>query len=173
MPLGASLFAALWLGERITFRRASGLILGVAGGAILVGWSPSALTPEVLISIGATLVATCTYALAGVYTKRRFSGVPALTLAVGQQLGAGAWLMVPARWQLPSAQVTRPAALSLVALAVLCTAVAYLLHFRLVASIGRTRTTTVTYLIPVFGTLEARFGSRERGPGDRMRTRRE
>ena len=125
----------------------------MAGVAILVGWSPIALTPAVLLSIGATLVATCTYGLAGVYTRRRLNAVPAPTLAPGQQLGAAAWLLLPALWQLPAAQVTRPSALSLVALVVLCTAVAYRLYFRLLASIGPTRTTTVTYLIPVSGTL--------------------
>jgi len=43
--------------------------------------------------------------------------------------------------------------LALAALAVLCTALAYPLYFRLIASAGPTRTTTVTYLIPLFGML--------------------
>jgi drug/metabolite transporter (DMT)-like permease len=68
-------------------------------------------------------------------------------------VGAAVWLVVPALWQLPSAHPTRAAALSLLMLAVLSTALAYLLYFHLIASIGPTNTTTVTYLIPLFGTV--------------------
>ncbi|MBA3673061.1 MAG: DMT family transporter [Gemmatimonadaceae bacterium] len=153
VPLWASLFGAVWLGERLNARRVAGLGLGVVGVAVLVGWSPVTLDEPTLLSIAATLVATCAYGLSGVWTKRQLSGVPAPTLALGQQLGAATWLIVPALWQAPAAHPTRPAVLAVVALAVLSTTVAYLLYFHLVASIGPTRTTTVTYLLPVFGML--------------------
>jgi drug/metabolite transporter (DMT)-like permease len=92
-----------------------------------------------------------------VYTKRKLAGVPASTLALGQQLGAAVWLVVPALWLAPSAQPTPGAVWALVALAVVCTAVAYVLFFQLLASIGPTKVTTVTYLIPVFGSAWGRL----------------
>jgi drug/metabolite transporter (DMT)-like permease len=152
VPMWAALFGVLWLGERITVRRTAGLTLGVMGVGVLVGWSPIALTPRTLLSIGAVLLATAFYAASGVYTKRELSGVPSPTLALGQQLGAVVWFAVPGLWQLPKAHPTQLAALSLLALGVLSTALAYILYFHLIKSVGPTNTTTVTYLIPVFGT---------------------
>lgn len=153
VPLWGALFGIIWLGERFSAKRGAGLLLGVIGVGILVGWSPVGMDRTTILSIVATLVATCAYALAGVYAKRQLAGVPAPALALGQQLGAAAWLVAPALWQLPQAHPTRSAAFALVALAVLCTAVAYLLYFHLLAEIGPTKTATVTYLLPLFGML--------------------
>ncbi|HEX5830989.1 MAG TPA: DMT family transporter, partial [Gemmatimonadaceae bacterium] len=153
VPLWGALFGVLWLGERVTVRRAAGLVLGVVGVGVLVGWSPMAMSTGTLLSVGAMLAATCAYALAGVYTKRALGGVPASTLALGQQLAAAAWLVAPALWRLPQAQPTRPAMLALLALALLSTTVAYLLYFHLIAAIGPTKASTTAYLLPVFGTV--------------------
>jgi drug/metabolite transporter (DMT)-like permease len=153
VPLWGALFGVLWLGERVTTRRAAGLLLGVVGVAVLVGWSPIDLSARTLLAIAATLVATASYASAGVYTKKRLAGVPGPTLALGQQVGAATWLCVPALWRLPQAQVTPAAALALAALVVLSTVFAYLLYFHLLASVGPTKVTTTAYLLPVFGML--------------------
>ena len=150
-PLWSAAFSAAWLGERLTVRRIGGLALGLAGVAVLVGWSPLVFTTTTVLSIIALLVATAGYGLAGVYTKKMLPGVPAPTLALGQQVGAATWLLIPALWTVPDAHPTSTAIGALVTLAVVCTAFAYVLFFRLLASIGPTRVTTVTYLIPVFG----------------------
>ena len=97
--------------------------------------------------------ASAAYALAGIYTRQRLADIPKSTLTLGQQLGAAAWLLIPAVQQLPSAHPTTIATGAIVTLALLCTALAYPLYFHLIASVGPTRTTTVTYLIPVFGTV--------------------
>lgn len=152
VPMWAAAFAALWLGERVTRKRAAGLLAGVVGVSVLVGWSPIALTTATVLSVLASLVATASYALAGIWAKKRLAGVPGSTLALGQQLGAAAWLLVPTAATLPQAEPTRPALLALLALALLSTTVAYLIYFHLLAAVGPTRTTTVTYLLPVFGT---------------------
>ena len=151
VPLWGSVFAAVWLGERLNARRIAGLALGVVGVAVLVGWSPITLDRVTTLSILATLVATCTYAASGVYAKRALSNVPPPTLALGQQVAASVWLIAPGLWQLPNAHPTRAATLALLGLATVSTAVAYLLYFRLIAAVGPTKTSTVTYLIPVFG----------------------
>lgn len=153
VPLWAALFGARWLGERVTTRRALGLALGIAGVGVLVGWGALDGSGRQLAAVGALLVATACYAASGVYVKRRLAGLPAPTLALGQQLGAATWLALPALARAPHVHATTPAVLALVALAVGSTALAYLLFFHLIAALGPTRTTTVTYLIPAFGTL--------------------
>lgn len=69
-PLWGALFGAVWLGERVTALRGAGLLLGLVGVGVLVGWSPIAMTGPTLLSVGAMLLATCGYGLAGVYAKR-------------------------------------------------------------------------------------------------------
>lgn len=151
--LFGALVAAVWLGEPLTRRKVAGVILGIAGVAVLVGFDPIPLDGAVALSVGAMLLAALFYAISGTYIKLNFSGVRPLTMAAGQQAGATAILFLPAAATAP-AQVSSPtAAFSALALAWLCTAAAYLLYFRLIASVGPTSTLTVTFLAPGFGVL--------------------
>lgn len=151
VPLFTALVSAAWLKERIAAPRAFGLVLGIVGVAVLVGWSPLAFTPAAVLSVVAMLTAALCYAVAAVYTRRHLATASAPTLAVGQQLSAAAWLALPALWYLPTEVPSPPALRSLIALAVLSTALAYLLYFYLIASVGPTRANSVTFLIPIFG----------------------
>jgi drug/metabolite transporter (DMT)-like permease len=152
VPLATALLGAAWARERISAKRGAGLLLGVVGVAVLVGWSPLPRTLATVASVAAMLGATVSYAFAALWTRRRLAGVSAPTLALGQQLGAAAWLAVPAAATLP-AHAPSPAAMgALLALGTLSTAAAYLLWFWLMARVGATRTASVTYLVPVFGT---------------------
>lgn len=153
VPLFAALFGILWLGERLSSSRAIGLVLGVAGVSVMVGWSPVPITFTSVVSIGAMLASSASYAAAGVYARRELHGAPTHTLAFGQQLGALVWLAVPAAASVPDSIPPASAIGAVFALGVLSTAVAYLLYFRLLDSIGPTRTSTVTFLLPVFGLL--------------------
>jgi drug/metabolite transporter (DMT)-like permease len=156
-PLFTALVAAIWLRERLTARIVVGLLAGLGGLAILVGWSPLPLDRLLLLSVGASLAAALSYGLAGVHAKAAFVGTPPLTLAIGQQVGA-ALLLLP--FALPLAIVDPPASrlspgvvAAVVALALLCTSLGYLLYFYLIVSVGPTRTLSVTFLMPVFGVL--------------------
>ena len=153
VPIFTTLPSAIWLGWRLTAPRATGLLLGVFGVGVLVGWSPVALTGGTVAAIGATLVACLCYAFAGVYAKRELSSVPPATLALGQQLGALAWLFVPAVLQLPRHALPAPAVFALVGLAALSTSLAYVLYFYLNERVGPVATASVTYLLPIFGSL--------------------
>jgi drug/metabolite transporter (DMT)-like permease len=153
VPLFGALLSAALLGEPVTGRRGAGLMLGLVGVGVLTGWSPVTLDRTALLSIAATLVASLSYASAGVFSKRSLSGVPTATLALGQQVGALAWLALPAVLLAPSARPTSGALAALAALAVFSTALAFVLFFRLLARIGPTRTQTVTYIVPAFGML--------------------
>jgi drug/metabolite transporter (DMT)-like permease len=154
-PLFTAVVSALWLRDRLTAKQIFGLALGVIGVAVLVGWNPSPVSGLIILSVGASLMASLSYALAGVHAKRAFAGVPSLTVATAQQIGATI-LLLP--FAMPVAVANRATirpdttmVAALVALALLSTSLGYLLYFFLIASIGPTKTLSVTFLMPVFG----------------------
>ena len=151
--LFTAVVSALWTGEALTSGKLSGVVLGVAGVAVLVGWDPVDLTAAVLLSVGAMLLASLSYAFGATYAKRAFTDLPPTTMAVGQQAGAATILLLPAAVSLPERSVSLVAGLAVLGLALLSTAVAYLLYFRLIENVGPTSTVTVTFLVPVFGLL--------------------
>ncbi|MFL5618114.1 MAG: DMT family transporter [Gemmatimonadaceae bacterium] len=153
VPLFAAAFGARLLGERLSAARLGGLLLGIAGVGVMVGWGPMALDRTTVLSVLAMLVASASYASSGIYTKLKLKGVSTYSLALGQQIGAFVWLAVPGAVLMPR-HAPSPAALgSLLALGALSTGVAYLLFFKLLERVGPTKTTTVTYLIPIVGML--------------------
>lgn len=153
IPLFTALVAAVWLGERLTPRKIVGLLLGLVGVGVLVGWSPLALSGGVLLAVGASLLAGLCYAFGAIHARRAFAGVPPLELAVGQLLAAGLVLLPWAAAAAPDAAPSGRVALSVLALALLATAIAYLLFFGLLARVGPTKTNAVAFLIPGFGLL--------------------
>jgi drug/metabolite transporter (DMT)-like permease len=152
-PLFGAVVSALWLRERVTGRVTLGLAAGVAGVALLVGLGPVRPTPAVLWAIAAGALAALSYAVAAAFMKRRAAGVDAAAIATGSQLGATLILapllapLAPVAWPTPAEWT------AVVALGVVCTGIAYLLYFRLIADVGPTRALTVTFLIPLFGML--------------------
>lgn len=153
LPLLTALVASVWLRERLTQSKLAGLVLGLAGVMILSGWNPLDPAPTTWLAIGAMLVATALYALGSVYTKVAFGGVPPLTVTTGNLLAAGAILLPLVPFAVPASAPPLGAAAAGLALALLCTSVAYLGFFSLIASVGPTSTATAAYLIPGFGTL--------------------
>ena len=151
--LFSALVAAAFLGDPLTRRKLAGVALGVVGVAVLVGLDPLPLDGAVLLAVGAMLLSAVFYAFAGTFAKATFSGVRPLTLAAGQQAGATALLLPFAAASVPSQAPSTAAALSALCLAILCTALAYLLYFTLIANVGPTSTLTVTFLAPGFGVL--------------------
>ena len=151
--LFTAVVAAAWAGEALTTRKVIGVISGIVGVAVLVGWDPIALNGVVLLSVGAMLGASLSYAAGAVYIKRTFAGTPPLAMAIGQQTAAAALLLPLAAVSLPDEGPSMAVALCVLGLTLLSTAVAYLLYFRLIESVGPTSTVTVTLLVPVFGLL--------------------
>jgi drug/metabolite transporter (DMT)-like permease len=99
------------------------------------------------------LCATLCYALAASFTKKYLMGVNPLATATGSQIGASLGLALPALWFWPDKAPSLHAWSALVVMAVLCTAVAYVLYFRLIEAAGPARALTVTFMIPVFAIL--------------------
>lgn len=153
-PLWGVMVAHLALREeRITPARLAGALLGFAGVAAIGGVDILGGTTAALPAIVAMLAATLSYACAGVFGRRLARvGVVPMQAAVGQ-LSVAAALMVPlamvveAPWQRPLPSVAALGALA--GLAILCTAVAYVLYFRILALAGAVNLLLVTFLVPV------------------------
>jgi drug/metabolite transporter (DMT)-like permease len=155
-PLWGGLIAWAWLNDRPSGARALGLAIGFAG-VLLLGWDKAGLktgdigaaTWAVLACLGATLG----YGFAANYTKRKLAGVSPLAVAAGSQTAAALVLGLPTLLWWPAVLPSANAWWSLLALGFVCTGLAYLLYFRLIAHTGPTKAITVTYLIPLFGLL--------------------
>jgi drug/metabolite transporter (DMT)-like permease len=151
-PMFGLAWGALLAGERVTLRRAAGVLLGI-GGVALIARPSGVADPLLPWAIAAALGACCLYGVTGVLVKRHGGGASAQGMAAGNQLAA-AVVLLPMLLVLPPAGVPSPLVVAnLLGLALLASGVAFLLYFRLIADIGATRALTVTYLIPLFGVL--------------------
>jgi len=152
-PLFGAVVAAIWINEALTKKKVIGLALGLLGVSILVGWSPFPFSLTLAISVAASLAAAACYGIGGVYTKVYMQGASSKAVATCSQLGA-ALALLPLTFVAPSRHAPTPIVLlAVIALALLCTAVAYLLYFWLIEHAGPTRALTVTFLAPIFGVL--------------------
>jgi drug/metabolite transporter (DMT)-like permease len=156
-PLFAVIAAHMLLqDEKLTGPRVAGVLAGLAGVGIMMG-------PDLLLGAGQTtlaaqlacLGAAVSYACAGIF-GRRFAGVPPLVTAAGQ-VSATTLMMLPLvlildkPWLLPIPPM--PVIGALVGLAMLSTALAYVIFFRILRSAGPTNLSLVTLLIPVVAIL--------------------
>jgi drug/metabolite transporter (DMT)-like permease len=149
-PMFGAVFSAIWLSERITLRKGAGLLLGTAGVVLVSSLTGFERSPLGFAAVAACILAPACYGLAGVYIKKRASSVKPLATAGGSQLAAGLVLLPFAFVFPPPAPVTAAVAGLAVGFALLCSALAYIIYYRLIAEVGPTRALTVTFLIPVF-----------------------
>ncbi len=138
--------------EKMTPRRLGGVLIGFGGVAVMIG-------PDLLRSIGtdtlaqlACVVASLSYALAGVWARRfKGMGLPPVAVTTGQ-LTIGTLVMLPLvllidqPWTQPLPSIEALGAIF--ALAIVCTSFAYILFFRLIDSSGATNALLVTLLVP-------------------------
>lgn len=148
-----TLFAFFMLGEAASARKLAGIALGFGGVALLVRLGPIPVTGDVIVATLACTLATACYGFISVYTKKHTTGAPMLGLAAGALLIPGVLITPLALPGLPETMPDNTVILSVLALAIFCSGIAYLLYFRLIRDIGPTRAISVTFLIPVFGTL--------------------
>ncbi len=139
--------------ERLTGARIAGVLCGFAGVAVMVG--PRALLGQDVLGQVACLVASLSYAFAAPYA-RSIRGVAPAQMAVGQLAASSAimlplWLAVDHPWRLPAPAIGGWA--SLLGIALLSTAFAYVIFFRLLARVGPTNVTLVTFLVPISAML--------------------
>jgi drug/metabolite transporter (DMT)-like permease len=138
--------------ERITPGKLAGVLFGFGGVAVMIGPGLLSEMGSELLAQVACLIAALLYALAGVFARRfRRIGIPPEQVATGQ-LTAAALVMLPVAmvleqpWLQPVPPLSAWAAIT--ALALICSAFAYILYFRLIASAGATNALLVTLLVP-------------------------
>ncbi len=148
--LGAVVAGALLPDEPLTARKIGGAVAGLAGVAVIIG--PGTLTgldPRNLAQL-AILGAALSYSVAGVWGRRMLGGNPPLLNAFGMVAGS-ALIMIPVAVAVdgvPSIRISLAGWLSLLMLSVACTALAYLLYFRILARAGAANLMLVTLMIP-------------------------
>ena len=161
VPLWGALVAWLWLRDKPVSSRVLGLAIGFAGVAAL-SWDKAtfktgAATTEGVwfnspgMAVIACLLATLCYGVAASFTKKYLTGIPPLASATGSQIGAALLLAAPGLMSIPAQAPGATAWAAIVLLAFFCTAVAYILYFRLIERAGPAKAVAVTFLIPVFG----------------------
>jgi drug/metabolite transporter (DMT)-like permease len=152
-----SMLAAHWMtsDERISARKLGGILLGFVGVAILIGGGLLGRAGPSLAAMLACLGAALSYGLAGVFGRRfRRMGVAPAVGAFGQTAACSCMMLPLAAfadrpWDLPMPHASTW--LALVALALLCTALGYIMFFRILAAGGAVNSSLVTLLVPVSG----------------------
>lgn len=159
-PLMGVLIGGLFFSEQLTVAKVSGVFLGLLGVGILTGAGPVAFDLQLLMGALACLMATTCYGFAGFLTRRWLDhqgGLDSRLSALGSMFGATVFLLPLFGYSV----ISQPPAswggwsvwLSLLGLGLVCTALAYILYFRLLSAIGPVKSMTVTFLIPPFGVL--------------------
>jgi drug/metabolite transporter (DMT)-like permease len=145
VPLVGVLVA--WLSgsaERVDLSRGIGLLLGVLGVAMLVGLDVGDVQVGPLLEVGLVAIG---YAVGPVIMSRWLSDLPSIPVV-------SATLLICAAGYLPYAVVRRPDHIggrplaSIIVLGVVCTAIAFVTFFALIAEIGPARSTVITYVNP-------------------------
>jgi len=149
-PLFAAVIAVLWLGDRMTPARVAGLAIGFAGIVWIVAYKSGLHAGGTPLAVVACLVATFCYGLSPIVAKRHLAGVPPLAVATGSQLVGAVLLAVPAVLAWPATPPGVTAWLVVAGLAFVCTGLALVMYFRLIAHAGPANAISVTYLIPIF-----------------------
>ncbi|KAB1087089.1 DMT family transporter [Neorhizobium galegae] len=169
-PIWTVLIANRWTtDEKLTPAKIAGCLTGLAGTAVLIGPGVAAAASVPFWALILPILAAISYGVAGTYGKR-FRGLPAPVTATGQ-LTASSLIMLPVSlfadqpWALPAPSTH--AVLAILALALLSTAFAYLLYFRILALAGATNASLVTLVVPPSAILlGARFLDERLGATD-------
>jgi drug/metabolite transporter (DMT)-like permease len=154
-PLFALAVARLFAGEALTASKVAGVVLGIAGVGVLVG--PVALGANAASVVGMLCIlgASLSYAVSALW-MRRLRDIPPLVSSAAQLICSSLMLLplagvVERFWQLPVPGA--PAILAVLGLALISTALAYVVFFHLNTSAGSTNVMLVTLLIPVTATI--------------------
>ena len=147
--LFTALVGFLFFGEKIGGRRVMALLVGFAGVVVLASGKTAGASIGWAVAAGAG--AAFLYGLGLNLVRRHLTGLPPAAVA-SATLGVSALLTLPfaiAQW--PEQAIPARSWFSAAMLGVLCTGLAFVMYYRLIARIGPGRASTVTYLIPVFG----------------------
>ena len=138
--------------EEVTFGSVLGLLVGFAGVVLLMSRDLSGQWGDVAPQLAVVLAAIC-YAFSSTYARRFLQGMNPIVLAAGQLLVAVIVAWLAALWfeEPGQQQLTWPTIGAVLWLGLLGSCLAYILYFQILRNWGATRTTLVTYLLPVVG----------------------
>jgi drug/metabolite transporter (DMT)-like permease len=150
-PLFTALLAVPLLGERLTSAKISGLVAGAIGVALVSRAGP--VVPDLWFgaAVAACLGATLCYAASSIYMKKHAVGAKPLAIAGWSQVFAGLVLLPVVPFAPAPGAITPLVAANVLGLALVCSSIAYVLYYRLIADVGPTRALTVAFLMPAFG----------------------
>ena len=142
--------AYFWLKESITPKQIFGIILGFLGILVLVNPANGSAT---IGASGFALVGALSYSFSGVYIQKYQLNANKFVL-IGWAMLFGGLLLTPLSFfNLPDEMPDNNAIAALLWLGIVSTGIAYLGYIRLIEQIGAVRTSTVTYLLPVFSII--------------------
>ncbi|MDA9268687.1 DMT family transporter [Gammaproteobacteria bacterium] len=142
--------AYFWLKESITPKQIFGIILGFLGILVLVNPANGSAT---LGASGFALVGALSYSFSGVYIQKYQLNANKFVLIGWAMLFGGLFLTPLSFFNLPDEMPDNNAIAALLWLGIVSTGIAYLGYIRLIEQIGAVRTSTVTYLLPVFSII--------------------
>jgi drug/metabolite transporter (DMT)-like permease len=149
-PLFTAAIAVAFMGQRMSSRVVAGLAVGVVAVIALVGWSPLEPGLTTILAVAAGLGAPASYAIAGNLVRARLSDVAPIELATGM-LTAGVLVALPvALLSGTPGALAFDGMISLVAVGVLSTAIAWPIFFRVLRRTTPTAASTVTFIVPAF-----------------------
>lgn len=149
VPIVAAIILTITGEDRLGPRRIAGLALGFSGVALLVGLDFRA---EDLIAVGQIMLVVIGYAVGPIIISRRLSSLPSLGV-VTASLVIATIAYAPFTFLVWPDRLTVPAVSSVIVLAVVCTAVAFMVMFALIAEAGPARMTLITYVNPAVAVL--------------------
>ncbi|TRW97890.1 DMT family transporter [Paracoccus sp. M683] len=156
-PLWTVIVAALFLtDEKATIQKLAGVVLGLGGVTVMIGLDTLSGLGNAVLPQLAILCAAISYAFAGAFGRRfRAMGVDPVVTAAGMVSGSTLILLPLAAMVdgLPSAGVPARVWLAVLMLGGLCTGLAYVLYFRILAHAGATNLSLVTFLVPISAIL--------------------
>jgi drug/metabolite transporter (DMT)-like permease len=147
--IGAVLYRVSSASEHLDRRRLAGLIVGFAGVAALIGIDLHSTNLEALIELAITAVG---YATGPFIISRRLADLPGLGVVSASVTLTAIGYAPVALTHLPT-KLTGGTVAAVAGLAVLCTALAFLLFFELIVEVGPARSTVITYINPVIAVL--------------------
>lgn len=151
-PIWGAIIGAVWTRTWLTKEVVFGLVLGMIGVSVLVGWEAINVGDEAIIPMIAALMGAFSYGVATNYAKNAPSVEP-FNNAHGS-MWASVILVLPLVPFMPVREVVSvDIVFAVFALGAVCTGLAYLLYFRLIKELGASSALTVTFIIPVFGIL--------------------
>jgi drug/metabolite transporter (DMT)-like permease len=151
-PLFGAIIAWVWLSDRLDRNRTAGLALGFFGVCALILSQANGATRvhSDLLGTLICLLAPASYGLSAAYSKKFLNHVPSMVQATASQFGGTVVIAPIALWAWPSHAPATGTWGAMLMLGIVCSGIAYLLFYRIIALAGPARALTVTFAIPLF-----------------------